>query len=275
MTETFPPADATPDPPHPYTETALARLLLSDAYREVAERALGRIGTELDDSNTVGPGDYVREAASLIRLAEYVQRRAVLYERERGTSWEEIGEALDITRQSAHAKFAYHVKEWRAPLDKPDKLNADGTPHDERISYGARYAPGHPEPAYGTAEETARTLDRWLRRHTDPAYVGASQEHPVSDGLPRHNTTSLLFLADRVGHRLLEDQLVPDPQAQADLCDRRAELYERLIREGGTVPDDIHQWIAKERARAAALRATPGRGITWDEMASRDTAQES
>lgn len=50
---------------------------------------------------------------------------------------------------------------------------------------------------------------------------------------------------------------MPDLQAQADLCDRRVALYERMIREGNTVPAEIHQRIEKDRARAAALRATP------------------
>ncbi|MFF8387777.1 hypothetical protein ACF053_29625 [Streptomyces kanasensis] len=273
MTETSPTGDVTPEPPpHPFTETALARLMLSYALRETAECALGGMATGDDASSTVRPGDYIREAARLMRLAEDVQRWAAIYERERGTSWEEIGEALGITRQSAHTRFAEHVKKWRAPLDQPDKLLPDGTPDDERIPYGARYAPGHPRPYYGTAEDTARVLDNWLRHHGGPTDHWTDQEHPVSGGLPRHSTTSMLLLADGASHRLLQDQLVPDPQAQADLCDHRVALYERLILEGGPVPPEVHQWIAKDRARAAALRATPGRGVTWDEMAGAEHA---
>lgn len=268
MTETTPTDDVTPEPPpHPFTETALARLMLSFALHEAAECALGGMATGDDASSTVGPGDYVREAARLIRLAEEVQRWAAIYERERGTSWEEIGEALGITRQSAHFRFVEYVKTWRVPLDQPARLLPDGTPDDERIPYGARYAPGHPRPYYGTAEDTAHILDNWLRNHSGPTDHWADQEKPVSGGLPRHSTTSMLLLADGASHRLLQDQLVPDPQAQADLCDHRVALYERLIREGGPVPAEIHQWIAKDKARAAALRATPGNGVTWDEMA--------
>ncbi|MFC5854186.1 hypothetical protein ACFPZI_20975 [Streptomyces chlorus] len=177
--------------------------------------------------------DYVREAARLTRLADDVQRWAAIFERERGTSWEEIGEALNITRQSAHTRFADHVKKWRAPLDKPERLLADGTPDDERIPYGARYAPGHPRPAFGTAEDTARDLDRWLRQHTGPTDHWDDQETPISGGLPRHSTTSMVMLPQRVSHRLLEDQMVPDPQAQADLCDHRGvrvSLSERILR---------------------------------------------
>ncbi|WP_328665537.1 hypothetical protein OG905_00975 [Streptomyces sp. NBC_00322] len=268
MTETSPQTDTTPDPPHPYTRTALARLLLSDANREVAESALGRIGTEDDSSSTVMPGDFVREAASLIRLAEYAQRQAVIYERERGTSWEEIGEALGITRQSAHAKFADYVKAWRAPLDEPERLHPDGTPDDRRIPYGARYAPGSAVPANGSAEKTACTLDRWLRQHSGPADKCADQEHPVSGGLSRLSTIEMALLVGDAAHRMQMDHLVPDPQAQADLWDLHADLSERLIREsqGGPLPKDIHLSVARDRARAKVLRATPGSGVTWDSV---------
>lgn len=76
----------------------------------------------------------------------------------------------------------------------------------------------------------------------------------------------MVMLLDRISRQLLDDQLVPDPNRQADLCDRRVALYERMIREGDSVPPEIHQWIAQDRARAVALRATPGHGVPWECM---------
>ena len=267
MTETdAPPTETEPDPAHPYTETALARILLCDAYREVAETALARIATDSDGSSFVGPGDFVRDAASLLALAEEVMRRAAVYERERNTSWEEIGEGLGITKQSAHKRFADHVDTWRAPFDQPAKVRPDGTPDDERIPYGVRYAgDGTAVDRRGTAEHTARDLETWLGKRTAPGDHWSDEEHPVTGHLPRHSTTAMLMLADRVSHQLLRDQLVPDPHRQADVADRRAVLYERLIREGDA-PPEAREWIEKDRARAAALRATPGRGVTWEAM---------
>ncbi|MFI2764888.1 hypothetical protein ACH5A3_39670 [Streptomyces echinatus] len=263
-TETEPevPAAAEPEPAHPYTEAALARIMLCDAYRQVAEAALARIPTDCDGSDLTGSGDAVRAAASLLARAEDVMRRAAVYERERGTSWEEIGDALGITKQSAHKRFAGAAETWRAPFDQPARLLPDGTPDDERIPYGARYAPSVPKPHYGTAEDQAHRLEQWLLQHTGPTDHWHADKHPVTGGLPRHSTTAMLMLTDRVSHRLLHDQLVPDPQAQADLADRRVALYERLIREGDA-PPEATQWIAKDRARAAALRATPGTGTPW------------
>ncbi|MDW8803695.1 hypothetical protein P1P68_02445 [Streptomyces scabiei] len=274
MTETeVPTAAAEPDPAHPYTETALARILLCDAYREVAETALARIPTDSDGSDFTGPGDTVRAAASLLALAEGVMRRAAIYERERGTSWEELGEALGITKQSAHKRFAGAVDTWRAPFDRPARVLPDGTPDDERIPYGVRYAPGVPKPEHGTAEDHAQGLERWLLQHTGPTDHWHSDEHPVTGGLPRHSTTSMLMLLGSVSARLLEDQLVPDPRAEADVAERRAALYERMLREDTVVPAEIHQWIEKDRARAAALRATPGTGTPWP--AAKDNSKET
>ncbi|MGW3910529.1 hypothetical protein ACWEBX_03240 [Streptomyces sp. NPDC005070] len=267
MTETETPASAEPDPAHPYTETALARIMLGEAYREAAGTALARIPTDSDGSAFTGPGDAVRAAVDLLALAEDVMRRAAVYERARGTSWDEIGNALGITKQSAHKRFADAVETWRAPLDQPARLLPDGTPDDDRIPYGARYAPGHPKPHYGTAEDRAQQLERWLLQHTGPTDDWDGDEHPVTGGLPRHSTTSMLMLTEGISNRLLQDQLVPDPQAQADVCERRAALYERLVREGAA-PPAAPEWAKAERARAAALRATPGRGVTWEAMSA-------
>ncbi|MET8855541.1 hypothetical protein [Streptomyces sp. NPDC004579] len=265
MTETERPAAAEPDPAHPYTEAALARILLGDAYREVAEAALAGMPTDTDGSAFTGPGDFVRSAADLIALAQDVMRRAVIYERERGTSWDEIGSVLGIAKQSAHKRFADTVETWRAPFKEPARLLPDGTPDDERIPYGARYAPGHPQPHYGTAEDLAQQLERWLLQRTGPNDHWHGDEHPVTGHLPRHSTTSMLMLTQGISGRLLQDQLVPDPQAQADVSERLAALYERLVREGAA-PPAAPQWAKEERARAAALRATPGRGVTWESM---------
>ncbi|QDN84396.1 hypothetical protein [Streptomyces sp. RLB3-6] len=251
------------EPLHPYTETALARLRLSEAYREAAEAAIAGVCTADDGGHFAGGGSFIEDADRMVRLAEEIKRKAVIYERQLGTSWEEVGRALAITKQSAHKKFASEVEAWRAPLDKPARVRPDGTPDDDRIPYGVRYAEGIPRPEYGTAEETARDLDRWLREHTSRADSWSDEERAASAGLPRHSTTSMLMLLGAVSRRLLEEQLVPDPRAEADLAERRVALYERLIREGGVVPPEIHQWIEKDRARAAALRATPGTGTPW------------
>jgi hypothetical protein len=268
------PAAPVEDAPHPYTTTALARLMLSDAYRDVADRALHGITTRHDNDHFAGGGNYVEEAASLVRHAEDVLRRAVVYERERRTSWEDIGYALGITKQSAHERFGKHAASWREPLDNPEHYRFDGTPDDVRIPYEARYTPGINAAEASQNEETARELELWLKEHTAPYDSWASDDHPVTAELPRHTTTVMLMLLSDISRRLLEEQLVPDPRREAELAERRVALYERMIREGEVIPAEIHQWIEKDRARAAALRATSGHGVPWEAMSTPDTQKE-
>ncbi|MFF0777235.1 MULTISPECIES: helix-turn-helix domain-containing protein [Streptomycetaceae] len=42
---------------------------------------------------------------ALHRLAEQVEAAAVARAREQGWSWEQIGDALGVSRQSVHAKY--------------------------------------------------------------------------------------------------------------------------------------------------------------------------
>jgi hypothetical protein len=47
----------------------------------------------------------LRAVGALHRLAEQVERKHVKLARERGWSWEQIGDALGVSRQSVHAKY--------------------------------------------------------------------------------------------------------------------------------------------------------------------------
>ena len=61
-----------------------------------------------EDSETVAtgePGVGLRAALALHRLAERVEASHVAAAREQGWSWQQIGDALGVTRQSVHAKY--------------------------------------------------------------------------------------------------------------------------------------------------------------------------
>ncbi|HEY8821267.1 MAG TPA: hypothetical protein VIM49_04870 [Dermatophilaceae bacterium] len=59
-----------------------------------------RASLEPDD-----PAVGLRAVGALHRLAEQVEASNVKLARDRGWSWEQIGDALGISRQSAHAKY--------------------------------------------------------------------------------------------------------------------------------------------------------------------------
>ena len=51
------------------------------------------------------PAVGLRAVGALHRLAEQVEAIHVRLARERGWTWEEIGDALGVSRQSVHAKY--------------------------------------------------------------------------------------------------------------------------------------------------------------------------
>ena len=51
------------------------------------------------------PGTGLRAVQALRRLAEQVEANQVALARRQGWSWQQIGDALGITRQSVHAKY--------------------------------------------------------------------------------------------------------------------------------------------------------------------------
>ena len=55
------------------------------------------------------PAQGLRAALALHRIAERVEAHQVALARGQGWSWQQIGDALGITRQSVHAKYGKWV----------------------------------------------------------------------------------------------------------------------------------------------------------------------
>lgn len=62
-----------------------------------------QVSTELGSED---PGTGLRAVQALRRLAEQVEAKQVAVARSQGWTWQQIGEALGITRQSVHHKYA-------------------------------------------------------------------------------------------------------------------------------------------------------------------------
>jgi hypothetical protein len=54
---------------------------------------------------TADPAIGLRAVLALRRLAERVEARQVALAREQGWSWQQIGDAVGVTRQSIHTKY--------------------------------------------------------------------------------------------------------------------------------------------------------------------------
>ncbi|HTW99150.1 MAG TPA: helix-turn-helix domain-containing protein [Acidimicrobiales bacterium] len=66
----------------------------------------GLTASSMSDDPEVG----LRAVGALHRLAEQIEARSVGLARERGWSWEQIGDALGVSRQSVHAKHGKPVR---------------------------------------------------------------------------------------------------------------------------------------------------------------------
>src|SRR3954451_25482954 len=91
-----------------YSFADLQRIAYMAACQQLSERARGQVSTDGDAYRR--PGELVDDALALVRDAEDVLRLAVAAERAAATSWQEIGERLEVTRQSAHERFARAVE---------------------------------------------------------------------------------------------------------------------------------------------------------------------
>lgn len=142
----------------------LARLILADAGREAAEAAELLVPTVGMLAGT--DGELLNRALALQRFVHLVMVRAVIYERQRGASWADIGQHLGISRQSAHERFKDAEQEWF----HVSAHNGAPGPADDRLTALLR------DPA-----RRLQALDSWyLRRHSDSASFGG---RPVSGGL--------------------------------------------------------------------------------------------
>jgi hypothetical protein len=60
---------------------------------------------DLQQLTTADPATGLRAVGALHRLAERIEAIHVAEARRAGWSWEQIGDALGVTRQSVHAKY--------------------------------------------------------------------------------------------------------------------------------------------------------------------------
>ncbi|MBN6547035.1 hypothetical protein ITX34_28790, partial [Streptomyces bryophytorum] len=111
----------------------LARLVLSDGAMGLAAAASALVGTRQDPY--CGPGGRASEAVHLIELAERLLASAAIYERERGSSWQEIAQYLGIDPAEAEARFTPDLAAWHTAFAepyRPDKTGRKRVPNSPR-----------------------------------------------------------------------------------------------------------------------------------------------
>jgi hypothetical protein len=149
-----------------YSRQALARLVLSDQATEVADSAAGLVGTR-HDADT-GFGGRASQAQQLIELAERALSSAIIYERERGSTWAQIADYLGIGADEAEERYSPAIQRWNEAFEEPYRLDET---RRKRV-------PQLPTAAYDP-DWACTQLDRWARLHG----VGIDDQQAVSAGL--------------------------------------------------------------------------------------------
>lgn len=144
--------DSAPHHSGPYTREALARLVLSQAAADLARDA-GTLVVTRNDADT-GPGGRASEARRLVEHAEELLVRAVVFERERGASWEDVARYLDLAPQAAEERYAPELACWSEALAEPCLFDEARRRYVRRLPLAA-HAP----------DCTRRELDLWAHFH--------------------------------------------------------------------------------------------------------------
>lgn len=85
-----------------------ARVSFALTAAQLADRILELMPVEPD----AAPGELLRRTLALQDRIDHLHLRAVVAERERGTTWSQIAAAAGTTKQSAHERWAGHVAAW-------------------------------------------------------------------------------------------------------------------------------------------------------------------
>lgn len=251
----------------PFTNATRARLVMAAEAAELADFARAFVpiyeGELYPGGGARSDGSWVDDAARLLAQAQRVFTATVVAERLGGASWQRIGDVLEMSRQSAHERYAEAEAQFRAELLSPE--NPDLTGEIGQIRYRLH-------PAARDPETSARELDEWLADRRSPHSASATDTdpdpHPVSRGLARMDPhAELLDLGGRRG-ALLREHLVPPAEPMLAIAERELALWRRLATtstgrgrtDATRTADLIERQIAEYRAQiqARAERAAPG-----------------
>jgi len=226
-------------PDAPWPKHSIAHLRQAEAAQELADWAVAMVptGPHRTDSDAVG----VEEVLKLRWLTDRAIAATVVATRH-DASWEAIGEAAEITRQSAHARWADAVKEFDAAYHEEVRRHAYGGP-----------GPGIGESRWDNTAERSRRLDEWVTQRRDRASSDKGPT-PVSDRVTRMSLWEELAHQTRLSGVLLDDHIAPPPDLMLPITLRLADLTDAMAAlTDGDQATELRREAADHRARAREL----------------------
>ncbi|WP_330476772.1 hypothetical protein OG301_00180 [Streptomyces platensis] len=226
-----------------------ARVALARSAWRVHREAHARIPVDPD----APAGDLLRQALELEEMVQQLVQRAVVAERERGTTWEQIARAAGTTRQSAHERWSGNVQSW-ANLGRTALTE---TPTADRVAFldqeYARLDPDRPDAVSAGLDAT---------RHPGSA---AYEDAQRARGQQLHARRAEMERDDKrtdTEYKRLEDpsdrdgwlRLAANRTASADLQDALAEVYDELITAEPALAEEHRASAEKRRGYATNSR---------------------
>lgn len=184
-----------------WSDRALARLALSNQARHVSDDARDLVKPRPDEDVR----ELLERASQLHQNSEEVLQRAAIYAAESGVSWTDIGEALDITRQAAAARYSPLKEEWRDALIEP-------VIRDNRSMTHPRFA----DWALTAPHDLAKSLNTWIfgPQERDQPESRQLQDTDIATALPpitpTTHTLEVLWRADAITKMRSVDGEIPE-----------------------------------------------------------------
>ena len=212
-----------------YSRRSLARLAFSMGAAQLADLARVRVPTTADSWGR--PGELLNEARALVVAAEELVEKAVVFERESGTSWTVLGEVLGISKQGAQQKYGALVDDWAEALDQSTHPTANGP--------ATVYVPGE---GSESPVQHAEQLDAWVVRHAEKPSRPQGKK-PVSGGLDVAGLSEQVNALARLARRMRAET---DPVKLRAFHECKATVLTRVAKAS---PDDVSAAEAAEDAR--------------------------
>lgn len=261
MTTDTPSAAPAPQRLSPRDEARLAFATSADLLAAAADRAI--------PVRPFPAGDLLRQALDLVRRAERLIERAVVAEREAGTTWEQIGGVTGTTRQAAHERWTADLHAWATLGRAAFPHTADASlRHAEDLDRA--YAQRHPDepravtsgldsirfPSHQASEESLRARGAALHARL------AELRRADRDAAPEYDR--LKHASDRDG--LL--QLAANREDAAAREEQAAALYDALVTAEPALAEEHRTSADRYRADAEENRGYAADARRWAERAS-------
>ncbi|WP_406483236.1 hypothetical protein [Streptomyces platensis] len=230
-----------------------------DEARVALAQSAWQLHREAHDLIPVAPeaptGDLLRQALGMERRVRQLVECAVIAERERGTTWEQLAGAAGTTRQSAHERWSRSVQIWaelgrvvnenqstarivdfldeqyaKLDPDRPDAVSAglDATRHPGSAAY----------------EDAQRTRGQQLHARRDELERDTQRNHEDYNRIKRES--------ERDRDAWL--RVAANQTAAASLHDAAAQVYDELIGAEPALADEHRAGAEKRRGYARDAR---------------------